>query len=78
MARVQRSEDLRGLRGQAGAHGGVDCAPVAGDVGVFAGEEEGVGDGFGHLQRGVEASGGDVAVGSEGVWVVAASCACGC
>ena len=34
---------------QPGAHGGVDGAPVAGHVGVFAGKEQGVGDGVCHL-----------------------------
>jgi hypothetical protein len=42
---------------------------VAGGVGVFSGEEEGICHGFGHKKRSVEASGGDVTVGSEGVWV---------
>ena len=40
-------------------------SPVAGGVGVFAREEEGVGYGLGELARSVEASRGDVAVGSE-------------
>ena len=53
----------------AGADGGVDGAPVAGDVGVFAGEVESVLDGSGEFQDGVEAAGGDVAVGAEGVGV---------
>src|ERR1700722_3921005 len=41
-------------------------APVAGGVGVFACEEEGVVGGDGHFGAGVDGSGGDVAVGSEG------------
>ncbi len=43
---------------------------MSGGVGVFSGEEEGFGYGLGHLERGVEASGGDIAVGSEGVAIV--------
>ena len=42
----------------------MDGAPVAGGVGVFAGEVEGVGGGEGHLGAGVEGAGGDVAVGA--------------
>jgi len=53
----------------AGADGGVDGAPVAGDVSVFAGEVEGAFDGCGKFENGVESSGGDVAVGTESVGV---------
>lgn len=52
-----------------GADGGVDGAPMAGHVGVFAREVEGVFDGGGEFEDSVEAAGGDVAVGTEGVGV---------
>src|SRR5690348_13593160 len=58
------------LRGaEAGAEGSVDGTPVAGDVGVLAGEVEGVVDGHGHLCGAVCRADWGVAVGSEGVWV---------
>ena len=64
--RYREIEDLCGYA-EAGTHCSVDGAPVAGGVGVFSGEEECVGDGLGHLLWGVEASGGNVTVGSERV-----------
>ena len=51
---------------EAGAQGAMDGAPVAGDVGVFAGEEEGVVDGLCHLGGAVECADGRVAVCAEG------------
>ena len=47
----------------------MDRAPVAGGVGVFAGEEEGVFDGSGHAGGGLGAADADVAVGAEEVWI---------
>ena len=65
MARAARpgGEDLGG-GAEAGAEGGMDGAPVARGVGVFACEEEGVVGGNGHFGAGVKRAGGDVRVGA--------------
>lgn len=52
---------------EAAAEGSVNGAPVAGDVSMFAGEEEGVLDGFGHAGGGLCAAYGDVAISATGV-----------
>ena len=54
----------------AGAECAVDGAPVAGDVGMFAGEVESGVDGVGHFFGGIGGVCGDVAVGtlSEGIF----------
>ena len=53
----------------AGAYGGVNGAPMAGNVSVFAGEVEGVFDGSGEFENGIESAGGNVAVRAVGEWV---------
>ncbi len=58
---------------EAGTDGCVDGAPVAGGVGMFAREEEGAVGGQSHFGAGIERTGRDQAVGTEGERAVAAS-----
>ncbi len=55
---------------EARAQGAVDGAPMAGGVGVLAGEEEGVVDRLCHLGGAVECADGRVAVCAEGPGIV--------
>ena len=48
----------------AGTHCSVDGSPVAGEVGVLSGKEEGIFDRGGKLQDGIESTGGNIAVGT--------------
>ena len=61
---LERVEDLAG-GAETAAEGAMNRAPMAGRIGVFAGEEEGVLDGLGHLRGGMCAMDRDVAVRAE-------------
>src|SRR5580698_3930366 len=54
-----------GSRTEAGTHGSMNGAPVAGSVGVLAREVKCIGDWFGHLGRSIDTSGGDIAIGTH-------------
>ncbi len=61
---LERVEDLAG-GAETAAESAVNRAPMAGCISVFAGEEEGVLDGLGHLRGGMCAMNADVAVRAE-------------
>jgi len=53
----------------AGSYSGVDGAPVASDIRVFAGEVEGIFDGSGEFEDGVESAGGNVTVSAVSIGI---------